>query len=264
MAGDFDERSLDPVRLGEFGVGFLKLAQQRVLLHDQLVMLDRLPHNGGKELGIARFGDVSEDVAPVDGLDDCVQIRIGREEQTRGLGADRHRLTQDLHAVHSLHPLVRKNDVNPGGPAQKLKRHRSVPEGVHLVIHPQQVLHGLKDVGLVVDDHENRLRLWPRCVRFAAERIGARPRAWFLERGSRSHASLLHRGGSEIRRVRHSGRDVPEIGSLFQRYLDSFALSEPFGLGLRASFREGGGEANRLISVTSFPRVLYCISSTIP
>jgi hypothetical protein len=80
VADDFDERSFDTVCLNKLGVRFLKLTQQRVLLDDQLVVLDRLPHDGGKKIGVARLGDISEDVALVDGFDDRVEIGIGREQ----------------------------------------------------------------------------------------------------------------------------------------------------------------------------------------
>ena len=67
-------------------------ASERVLLDDQVVVLDRLPHDGGQEVGVEGLGEIAEDVALVDGVDDGVEIGVGREQQSGGLRADRHRL----------------------------------------------------------------------------------------------------------------------------------------------------------------------------
>ena len=56
----------------------LELGQERVLLDDQVVVLDRLPDDDRELIGIAGLGDITEDVSLVDGIDDGVGYRCRR------------------------------------------------------------------------------------------------------------------------------------------------------------------------------------------
>ncbi len=92
VADDLDERAFDAVGLKKLGVGRLELGQERVLLDDQVVVLDGLPHHGGEEFGVAGLGEIAEDVALVDCIDDGTQVGVGGEKQSRRFGVNCHRV----------------------------------------------------------------------------------------------------------------------------------------------------------------------------
>ena len=69
VAGDLDERPLEPVGLDAAWRCSPELGQQPVLLDDQVVVLDGLPHDDRELVGIARLGEVTEDVSLVDRID---------------------------------------------------------------------------------------------------------------------------------------------------------------------------------------------------
>ena len=50
------------------------------------------------------------------------------------------------------------------GAAQEFERIGPVPEGVHLIVHPQQVLQCKQNVRFIVDDHQHRFDLRARRV----------------------------------------------------------------------------------------------------
>ena len=175
VAGDFDERTLDPIGLEQLGVGVLELGQERVLLDDQVVVLDGLADDDRKELGVAGLGEIAEDVSLVDGVDDGADIGVGREEQAGRFGANGHRTLKHFDAAHPRHSLVRQDHVDPRGLFEEFDRLGPVLEGGDLVVHSQQVLHRSQDVGLVV--HDTRIGLpvfgWRRRTSLARARLAS-------------------------------------------------------------------------------------------
>ena len=154
MAGDFQECPLEAVGLDQLGVGGLELGEEPVLLHDQVVPLDGLTDDDFELFGVPGLGDVAEDVALVDRVDDGVDIGVSREQEPGRLGADGPRLLEDLDAGHAGHPLVGEDHGDVGRGLEVLEGLRPALAGDDLVLDPEQVVDGTKDFRLVVD-HEH-------------------------------------------------------------------------------------------------------------
>ena len=92
-------------------VALLEFGHQPVLFHDQIVMLDGLPHDDRELVGVARLGEVTKNMSLVDRIDDRPDIDIGREQEPRRLRPDGLGLAQDLDARHLRHPLVGEDHV---------------------------------------------------------------------------------------------------------------------------------------------------------
>ena len=89
VAGDFQEDPLEAVGLHQLGVGGLELGQQPVLFDDQVVPLHGLTNDGFQLFRLPGLGDVAEDMALIDRVDDGVDVGVSGEQQPGRLRADR-------------------------------------------------------------------------------------------------------------------------------------------------------------------------------
>ena len=121
-------------------------------------MLDGLPHDHRELVGIARLGDVTENVPLVDRVDNGSNIDISGEQQPGRLRPDGLGLAQDLDARHFRHPLVAENHVgNLAGP-QILERLGTALKCDHLVVDAQPVTDRVEHISLVIHHQQTRPR----------------------------------------------------------------------------------------------------------
>ena len=241
MAGDFQEGPLQAVGLDQLGVCGLELGHQPVPFDDQVVPLHGLTNHGFQLFRLPGLGDVAEDMALVDRVDDGVDIGVSGEEEPRGLRADGLRPMEDLHAGHAGHPLVREDHGDLGVGLEVLDGLGPAVAGHDLVLDPEQVVDRVQDFLLVVD-HQHR---------------GASASGCMVDVPSRAQtASARRKRAAVATQSFRAGDPVPGIVTL-QVYLLAGGMArfrwlwtDVAGAGRITDFPAG---ANRLMSVTSLP-----------
>ncbi len=143
--------------VGAFQVAILRLQQgkQPLALHQQIKPFARFANDGLKLVGVPWLGNVTVNVALIDRIDDRADVGVAGEEETNRLRVIAANLTEKLHPGHFRHPLVRHHDVNFFA-CEHVDRIGGAGRSEDAIIQPQQILHALDDVRLIVH-HENRV-----------------------------------------------------------------------------------------------------------
>ena len=179
MAGDLDERRLEPagagqlvIGVGEPDVGLLKLGDQLLAFREQIVLLGGLANDSFELVGVPGLENVPKDMAFVDGVDHRLDVGVAGEEHPDRVGLDLPGLAEEDVAGHPGHPLVGEDQVDLVL-VQQIDRGLAGGGGEHSVRAVELVTQAFQHVHFVVDDQEGMPPLHP--VRSALGRNGNRP-----------------------------------------------------------------------------------------
>jgi len=136
------------------GVQLLGTGLQHLVVHDQVMALDRVAHGGQQFFAQPRFRDEAEDFSAVDGLDDGWQGEHRRDENAGGVGVRLAAFDQEIQAEHFRHALVGDDDRKLAlvQDRQRLDGAGTRDDVVALAF--EGFLEGSEDDGLVIHDED--------------------------------------------------------------------------------------------------------------